>query len=318
MSPASATQRAVDATLDHDVDRLFEGVTVQGSDQAGPGRVATPEHTQRELQRLFGEIAAHHAVLLRDFAMELTLSATNKQWAELCAPALESILRAAEGIEHEELARSLRQFEKRLDQARRGPGALINEQARSELLEAYGPLTKLLPEAFDLHRHRARREPIIVQTLLESVPGMSLVACDKIYAVGLSGLEALYAATPSDIASTTGLDEALCAKVVDRFATYRGARAERAEHAGETAERKHLAELVRRLRQRQADFRKAEAAEDLREKRRLRAARVELVHEMKLALAHLGQIDLIEEIKRIPVDAKIERVDEFLRHRAST
>ena len=307
------------ADLGEEVDAAFDGAKVSGDDVAGPGRMQSTADVLQELRRLFGEIASHHTAQIRDFIVELSRGPTSKQWAEICAPSLDSIRRAADGIAHPELSETLLRFEKALDDTRRGDGgAMISGERRTQLIEAYGALTKILPEAFDLERHRGRRDPIIIHILLEQVPGLTTLARERIYAAGLSTLEVFYAAKADELAAATGVPPGLSQRIVERFAAYRASRAERAERAQHSAEREHLADLVEQLRARQQDFRKAELEESIRDKRRLRDERASLARQIDLALAHLGEIDLIEEIKRAPVDAKIERVARFLRQPAGT
>jgi len=303
--------------LDDELDAAFDGAKVSGDAIAGEGRMQSTEDILQELRRLFGEIASHHTAQIRDFIVELSRGPTSKQWAEICAPSLDSIRRAADGIAHPELSATLLRFEKAMDDTRRGDGgAMVSGKRRTQLLEAYAALTEILPEAFDLERHSGRRDPIIIHILLSQVPGLTTVSRDRIYAAGLSSLEVFFAARPDEFAAATGIPPGLSERVVERFAAYRASRAERAERAQHSAERDHLAELVGKLRQCQDDFRKAELEESIRNKRRLRDERASLARQIDLALAHLGEIDLIEAIKRLPVDAKIERVARFLRQPA--
>ena len=310
---------AQELDLGDELDAAFDGAKISGDAIAGEGRMQSTADVLQELRRLFGEIASHHTAQIRDFIVELSRGPTSKQWAEICAPSLDSIRRAADGIAHPELSATLLQFEKALDDTRRGDGgAMISGERRTKLLEAYAALTKILPEAFDLERHRGRRDPIIIHILLDQVPGLTTLARDRIYAAGLSTLEVFFAAKPDEFAAATGVPPGLSERVLERFAGYRASRAERAERAQHSAEREHLADLVEQLRARQQDFRKAELAESIRDKRRLRDERASLARRIDLALAHLGEIDLIEEIKRAPVDARIERVARFLRQPAGT
>ena len=305
--------------LGNELDAAFEGAKVADDSVAGPGRMQSTEDTLAELRRLFGEIASHHTAQIRDFIVELSRGPTSKQWAEICAPSVDSIRRAADGMGHPDLSAKLRRFDKALDDTRRGAAsAMITGEPRTHLLEAYAGLTKILPEAFDVERHRGRRDPIIIHTLLEQVVGLSTLARDRIYAAGLSTLDAFFSARPDELAAAAGVSRAQAERIVERFAAYRASRAERAEHAEHAAEREHLADLVERLRRRQQEFREAELAENIRDKRRLRDERAELIRDIDLALAHLGQIDLIEAIKRAPVDTKIERVGCYLKQPAGT
>lgn len=318
-SGSITVRKTEDLDLGEEVDAAFDGAKVSGDGVAGPGTIQSTADVMQELRRLFGEIASHHTAQIRDFVVELSRGPTSKQWAEICAPSLDSIRRAADGIAHPELSDTLLGFEKALDDTRRGDGgAMISGERRTQLLDAYAALTKILPEAFDLERHRGRRDPIIIHILLDQVPGLTTLARDRIYAAGLSNLDVFFAAKPDEFSAATGVPPGLSQRVVERFAAYRASRAERAERAQHSAEREHLADLVEQLRARQQAFRKAELEESIRDKRRLRDERASLARQIDLALAHLGEIDLIDEIKRAPVDARIERVARFLRQPAGT
>jgi len=315
LPPRSTTGRPgpFDAPLDDEVDALFDGVTLPaGATAAGPGTVRRSVQTEAEIRKLFGEIAAHHCAQLRDFLAELTLSPTSKQWIEICSPALASMRRAADGIEHDPLTRALDKLQKALDDAKRGPATLITDAPRTKLLAMFGGLTKVLPEAFDLKELRSRREPIIINTLLSQVPGMSTLSIERIYGAGLSSLKAFYGARGEDIAAATGVSLEVSVAVAEQFVGYRSSRAERAEHAGYADERKRIAALLEQVRESQAAFREAEEQERSRDKRRLRSLRSELLQRINLALAHLGQVDLVTEIDKIPVDQKIKRIAGFL------
>jgi hypothetical protein len=307
--------RATESRLSKEVDDAFEGATVPAGETAGPGSMVSDQATQREVEQLFEGIAGHHTAQLREFICELTLSPTSPQWTDICAPSLEVLRRGAETITHDKLSKALSDFEKALDAARRG-SSRIEGEARDQLLQRYRRLVKLAPKAFEVEAHQKRRDPIIVQTLLEQVEGVSSLAISQLYKAGVASLATLVDARPDEIAATTGLDQSLCERVVAHIAEYRRHRVEDADAAKLEAERGRLVALLRQVEDCQIAFRQAELDEDSGRKRRARNQRAALVREIRLALAHLGQLELIDEISRLPVEKKIERVDRWVRERA--
>ena len=78
-----------------------------------------------------------------------------------------------------------------------------------------------MPQAFALDLDRTQREAAILQSLLLQVPEVKKVTLDRLYAAGLTTLEAMFLATPGDIAATTGIPESLAEQIVERFQAYR-------------------------------------------------------------------------------------------------
>jgi hypothetical protein len=306
-----------DTGLTHAIDAAFEGATVQGPAAAGPGLVRTDTATQREIEELFENIAAHHTAQLRQFAGELMHAPTSKQWGDICAPSLEVVRRGAADISHERLSKALEEFERALDEARRGAAPRIEGPVRDKLLQRYRALVEIVPKAFDAAGERKRREPIIVHTLLEQVDGVSTLAKHRLYKAGLTTLRAFEKANETDVAATTGLDPQLCARVVRHFAGYHRRRVDDPTSSRLDAERGRLVGLLRQIGDCQIAFRRAELDEDTRGKRSARTRREALLRDVRLALAHLGQLELIDAIARLPVDRKLETVGRWLRERTA-
>jgi hypothetical protein len=304
--------------LAKDLDQAFEEVEHRGPGPAGPGQLAQDTPAREEIERLFRQIAAEHARHLRDFAFELSTGETSKQWAELCSPSIVALRDAAAKMQQKPLHEALRQLEAVVEEARTASGPRIDGELRQRLLERYVALQQALPEAFADQSGERRREPIIIDALLRLVPGMHRIAIDKVYAAGIDSLSRFRAATTFDLAHTTGLDEPLCEAIVERFARHREERATATPDELRTHERAQLGDLVGKLRQRHADFREAEVQEDLALKRKLRNERKTLVLELDLVLAHLGELELIYELERAPVERKIERLEEFTRAKATS
>ena len=62
----------------------------------------------------------------------------------------------------------------------------------------------MMPQAFALDLDRSQREAVILQSLLLQVPEVKKVTLDKLYAAGLTTLEAMLLATPGDVAADDG------------------------------------------------------------------------------------------------------------------
>jgi hypothetical protein len=304
--------------LDRELDAAFSDATHVGPHPAGEGNVATDEATQAEIQRLFAQIAAHHSAQIRDFVLELSHGDTTRQWAELCAPAVGSLKRAAATIKHDLLVVTLEEFERALKAALRSNFVSITGDYRKSLLIGYERLKQVLPAAFDVRSDRDRREPVIIDSLLRQVPGMHALCIARLYAAGVSSLTALYSARPADLCATAGIDPDLARAIVEHFEAYRIERGQTAPDKGRKSERNELRSIIDTLAAREQEYREAEENEDRRRKREIRNERTALVQRLDLLLAQLGEIDLVNELKRIPVDRKIKRIDRYLRQPVPT
>jgi cell division septum initiation protein DivIVA len=79
------------------------------------------------------------------------------------------------------------------------------------------------------------------------------------------------------------------------------------------ASRNHLRSVVDQLRQQHERFCSADEDDDRDLKREVRRARVDLLHEINLLLAQIGEIDMVHELERAPFESKIERLSTYLR-----
>jgi hypothetical protein len=313
-SGASALARdSVAPELADDVDRAFAAVEHEGQGPAGPGTLAQDAPGREEVERLFRQIAAEHARHMRDFAFELSTGEPSRHWAELCAPSVGALRRAASKMQQAPLQKSLRRLEQAMEEARTSSSTRIGGPLRQRLLECLDSMREVLPEAFTEKTGERAREPIIVDALLRLVPGVHRLAIDKLYAAGIDSLAQFRAANAFDLARATGIDEALCRAIVERFAHHRDERAAITPDEERSHERARISELVSALRTKQAEFRDAEEEEDLPRKRNVRRLRRELELELELELAQLDEVELVGEIERYSVERKIQRLEAFLR-----
>lgn len=294
-----------------DIDDGFDRIVQQ------PGAATTPPLAEDygEVKALFAEIAATHMGPVRDFMIELRLGDPPREWLELVLPAVRSLRASAAGMGLGELVTHLEAYVAALEIAATLDEPRVGGEASELLTASYAGLVAVMPAAFGLDEERDRREPIIVQSLLKQVPEVRKVALDKLYAAGLTSLSMYYVAKPYDIAEATGLSREVAARIIERFARYREDVADLTPDAARSRERAQLADLRRRLAELNEDFELASrerspgAAAD---KRRLRGERNEVVLQIDVLLARLGEVSLVERLERLPFHGKVAALDGYL------
>ncbi|MDX2052400.1 MAG: hypothetical protein SFV15_08425 [Polyangiaceae bacterium] len=306
--PARVTSAEIDKGFD-DIEPHFEAISGSGDGIAG-----MPQDRQ-QVEVLFAHLAAEHLGPFRDFMVELTIGEARREWIRICSPAVNSLLEAAKKLGLSDLVGPLEVLSVELLQAQKGRGAMLEEEARTQLLNCHQELAKVLPEAFSVERESGRRDPIIVDSVLRQVPGVNKVQLDKIYAVGLTQLKMFYDAKAEDIAATTGLSLELCGLIVERFERYRRRAASIIPEPTRKAEYTQLEQLMSKLR------RHNQAIDDQgrnwtrnvsKEKRKLRQARTDSWLEIQVVLARLGEAALLTRLERFPFGRKLEELEKFL------
>jgi len=268
-----------------------------------------------EVRVLFAQLAANHVRQVRDFLIDLRWGEATAEWIGICQPALKSLRRAAEKLELAELCSALDRFAEALASAQTGGGRMIEGDRRAAILAAYEQLATLMPQAFALDLDRNQREAVILQSLLLQIPEVKKVTLDKLYAAGLTTLEAMLLANAGDVAATTGLSEALAARIVERFRAYREQIKRLVPDATRAQERDTIAELTARLRREHYEYELAaqswtrEAAD---RKRELRRARARTLLDIQVVLARLGEVRRLEDIDRLPFERKVAYLESFL------
>jgi hypothetical protein len=252
---------------------------------------------------------------VRDFMIDLHWNEATVDWVELCAPALRSLRGAAEQLELREVCAALDRFSAALVWAQTSGQRTIEGERRETILTRYEALRALMPQAFELDLERSQRESIILQSLLLQVPAMNKATLDKLYAVGLTTLEAMHLATPAALEATAGIDIAIAYGIVRRFRDYRIDVNAAIPDATRAQERQKLAELTVRLRREHSAF--ESAAQDWgrrgeERKKELRKTRAQTLLDIQVMLARLGEVERLKEIERLPFALKVERLESFL------
>ncbi len=236
--------------------------------------------------------------------IELKLGEASKEWISVCAPALGSMAASAERMGLTSLTKALEELKSTLESSESSPGPTVAGAARDAVLAKAERLMQELPEAFAVDAESDRREPIIVRSLLCQVDGVRKVQLDKIYRAGITSLGMFLVAKPQDVAETTGLDLELCTRIIERFARYKTetlAGPADADRSGEMARLQELAKDLARLNDEYDD-----------DKKRVRKERNEVVHEINVVLARIGNVALVEILEKLPFARKVEELSEFL------
>ena len=268
-----------------------------------------------EVRQLFAQLAANHVRQVRDFMIDLRWSEPTVEWLPICEPALRSLRRAADKLELTDLCEALDRFAGALTEAAANGAKTIAGPTREGLLARYDDLSRLMPQAFALDLDRTQREAAILQSLLLQVPEVKKVTLDRMYAAGLTTLEAMFLATPGDIAATTGIAEGLAAQIVERFRSYRDQVKATVPDATRAREREQIAQLTARLRRDHDEYERVSngwSKGSGEQKRELRKAREQTLLDIQVALARLGEVDRLTQLERLPFEKKLAHLESFL------
>jgi hypothetical protein len=295
-----------------DLDDGFAFIVRSPNVPGAPDALATD---LAEVRGLFAQLAANHVRQVRDFLIDLRWGEATLDWLGICQPALRSLRRAAEKLELAELCTALDAFTDSLTTAQATGSRTIEGEARTVILARHDELVRLMPQAFALDLDRTQREAVILQSLLLQVPDVKKVTIDKLYAAGLTTLEAMILANPGDIVATTGLSEAVAARIVERFRTYHEQAKSTTPDATRARERDTIAELTARLRREHFEYELASQSwtrEAGEKKKELRKARGKTLLDIQVVLARLGEVKRLEEIERLPFERKVSYLESFL------
>jgi hypothetical protein len=295
-----------------DVDAGFASLERGTGHSTANGSVTTD---LTEVRSLFEQLAANHVRHVRDFMIDLRWSESTADWLPICEPAMRSLRRAAAKLELSDLCGALDRFSEALAGAQAGGERTVGGERRATVLASYDELSGLLPNAFSLDLDRDQRGALILQALLLQVPGVKKVTLDRMYAAGLTTLEAMFMATADDIASTSGISGELAAHIVERFRTYREQLKTTVPDATRALERQRVAELTSCLRRETEEYERAseswsrDAGEKKKERRK---ARAQTLLDIQVVLARLGEVNLLGELERLPFESKLAHLESFL------
>jgi len=277
------------------------------------------------LRELFTDIATGQAAPVKSFIGDLRAGTATGEWLQICRPVMANLFESAASLGLDDAAPPMNEFISAMDLAaegREGRDGPIDGAARDILLEAYGALTEALPDVFGLGGNVSRRDTMLLHALLKQVPGIGIVTFDALYGVGLTSVEALSEANPSDISATTGISGPLCHAICAGLREHR-LELERSAHlAPEQRFPKRLSELLHALvvehqaflhLSEEAGFDEAHAARKraARRDRDLRALKIEAT------LIEMGEVDRADALRVLSFDRRIEHLEKFLGVRVS-
>lgn len=298
------------------LDESFDAIIAEQPDTPpppGPGdEPNTDDFDRLTVLELFYDIATNHLRPVRNFMIELHLGDVRKEWVQIAQPAIRSIQSAADQIDIPELKVALGDFDAMLNLASETSGDMISGEIREEFINQYARLAQIMPQAFTLEEEKDQRESLIIHSLLMQVPDVRKVTIDKMYRAGLTALEVLFLATTEDLAATTGVRKILAQRIVDKFQSFRKESKEAVPDLEQSAQTNKLEEQVLLLREQQKQYEAAAAKRSIEEKRAYRLARQGTLLEITVVLAQLGEVELVEELERLPFEKRIERLESFI------
>jgi hypothetical protein len=284
-----------------------------GAVEPGPVRLSPAE--EEALRELFAEIASSYVTPIRDFISKLQVGPVTTGWVELCMPAVQAMTRASASMGYGNLDRALAGFAAALREVP-ATGRVIDGDRRARVLAAYQQLAEALPTTFPLvgAGTNSESEAIILNSLLKQIKGVGRMTISRLFSAGLVSLDAFYVADPADLAAAAGLRPRLAERICESFRAYRD---EAEGRAGRGPLVSGLEDLVRDLRTAQFDFKKATLEEwythqPSRAKAKARRARQQAMWRVNVALAELGEVELIREIKDDIYDKRLDRLEAFL------
>lgn len=318
-APAPAPDSGVEGVEPADVDRAIDAAFGEGASRnVTPVSAIAKELDEAAVRELYGGIAANHARPVKNFVFELRRGTATKEWIEVCRPVMATLIQGAESMELKDAAKAMSEFDEALGLAQAdGAGAGIDDAARDLILTAFHEMETALPEAFQVGEEERRRETIIIHSLLKQVSDVGHVTFERLYGAGLTSLEALFVANGDDLAATTGIPTFLCERIVERMQRHRKdlERSQKASGQGERRER--LRKLVDELGAKHEGFERAAAegwTDPARDevKRECRQGRQLCALQIEVVLAEMGELDLVEQIQKLPFGRRIERLREFI------
>lgn len=281
---------------------------------AAPGPAAEPEPSELP-QNLFFEIAASYSAPIRNFIFELKRHSAGREWIEFSRPALRAILKAAQQMD---LPRSsleaLESFDDALAMAEHQCPQAINGEVRQTLLWRFQHLSEALPQIFALDSTYSQREHIIIEALLRQVKGVGPASLKRIYAAGLNSLEAFFSANAADLSAVTGLPKAQCQSISAKFQAHLDWVTSLQPDIAEKICREKLNELTLELKakgkQRASKKKGSPAAAKTRSL--AKQQKEKLLLQIRVLLAEMGKIELIETIKKAPLPCLVAALEGLL------
>lgn len=155
----------------------------------------------------------------------------------------------------------------------------------------------------------------MVHSLLRQVPDVGRVTLDKVFGAGLTTIEMLERANSRDLTVTTGVPARLSDRICGTVQQYSAESRTRQTYTTPEQWLGEIQPILDTLESENRAFRSAEEETDGTEvaaARRLhRRTREHAALQLDVLLAEMGQLGLVDEVQRVPFDARISRLRDF-------
>jgi len=300
------------ASLDDAIDAAMDGLVAPKGQTSATASANSNASDERALAETFAAVAQVHAQPLREFMFQLELGRMPREWSLASRPILKPLMDAAQQIGLLELLGALGAFDAALERAASDASPFIADKAAQSLKLAYQGLCRQLPDAFTPAAGSDGRRLVFLESLLLQIPELHRRTLTKLYAAGLSSLAQLSQARPDELSAVAGIELPLAKRMVEHVQRFEAERARVNPNDMKSQALERLRALLERLLQLQADFEQADIEESPDKKRVARRGREAALLELDLVLAEIGEVKVIEDLKRVPVQIKIRRVATYL------
>ncbi len=295
------------------VEWAFEPASQSDPAQSKAAKAVLEDESKRdEIHAIFSGLVNKRAKGIRDFALELSLGLTPKTWVSACRDTVESIAQAANAIKHATLADALVQFEQQLDQANQQLGSRINPALIAELNSCYAKLTEYLPDSFGVGNTPAKRERLLVESLLLQVPGVGRKIVKQIESKQMAKYSDLCTTDAAEVARQVGVDERVANAIIEYFSDFQKGREAIDPDSRVESTYQKLGALSEKLDRLHRDFCRADTEDDSENKRNTRRAQTSALAEIDVLLADIAELELLGNLRPAPIQKKIEAIRAFL------
>ncbi len=315
LDPADLSWDAIDEGFEAIMAPQDPSAAESGASQSANISDQQDASVPEEVSTLFKQMAANQLSPVRDFIIELEAGDTRREWLDLCKPAVNSLRGFADQLSDQPLSQALSELSGALNHKPSNGKTSFSEVERKTLRSAYDKVATLVPDVDALDPELNRREPVIIQSVLQQIPELGKVQLDRIYAAGLTKLSMLCSARPNELSEASGIPSELAEKVVAKFQEFRKRMVSIPPDEQRTGERTRLWQLVATLRSQNEAFEQSSrdwSRDAVDQKRRVRRERLETVLQVNILLARLGEVGMVERLERLSFDRKAEALEEFL------
>ena len=279
---------------------------------ARPAAYAAFDGDQKAWRETFASIAKLHIQPLRELMYHLSIGCTPRSWVTQTRPVLSPLFDAARQNAEEDLLDALSELDTALELAEAENTALVGPVSRGAIQQAYARLGTHLPDTFGPPRSSDGRRLLLLEALLLQVPTVHRRVLTKLYAAGISSIPQLLQGGAEELSRATGIDRPLANVIIEHVSRYSRERSGLDSVRLRQRVTEQLRTLIGRLSQLQTEFERAEVADNQTRKKAVRRARDSAVLELQRLIAELGEVELLEELKRGSVRAKVAQIQSFL------